>query len=84
MAVNPAGSSAITSRIDKDGKADKDRIDRFDSKIDQKIAAIAAKGPEYEALAKLSREIIEKIVWEIVPELVEVIVREELQKRGRI
>jgi hypothetical protein len=54
------------------------------SKVDQKIAAIAAKGPEYEAIAKLSREIIERIVWEIVPELAEVIVREELQKRGRI
>lgn len=54
------------------------------SKVDQKVAAIAARGPEYEVLAKLSREIIEKIVWEIVPELAEVIVREELQKRGRI
>jgi CheY-like chemotaxis protein len=57
---------------------------KVDQTIDQKIAAIAAKGPEYEAIAKLSREIIEKIVWEIVPELAEVIVREELQKRGRI
>jgi CheY-like chemotaxis protein len=54
------------------------------SKIDQKVAAFAAKGPEYEAIAKLSREIIEKIVWEVVPELAEMIVREELQKRGRI
>lgn len=54
------------------------------AKVDQKIAAFAAKGPEYEAIAKLSREIIEKIVWEVVPELAEVIIREELQKRGRI
>jgi hypothetical protein len=54
------------------------------SKVDQKMAAIAARGPEYEAIAKLSREIIEKIVWEIVPELAEVILREEIQKRGRI
>lgn len=54
------------------------------SKVDQKIAAIATKGPEYEAIAKLSREIIEKIVWEVVPELAEVIIREELQKRGRL
>ena len=54
------------------------------SKVDQKMAAIAARGPEYEAIAKLSREIIEKVVWEVVPELAEVIVREELAKRGRI
>jgi CheY-like chemotaxis protein len=54
------------------------------SKIDQKVAEFAAKGPEYEAIARLSREIIEKIVWEVVPELAETIIREELQKRGRI
>ena len=57
---------------------------KIDQKIDQKIAAIAARGPEYEAIAKLSREIIEKIVWEVVPELAEIIIREELQKRGRV
>jgi CheY-like chemotaxis protein len=51
--------------------------------VDQKVAAIAAKGPEYEALAKLSREVIEQIVWEIVPELAEVIIREHVEKRGR-
>ena len=54
------------------------------SKVDQKVAAIAARGPEYEAIAKLSREIIERIVWEIVPDLAEAIVREELHKRGRV
>jgi hypothetical protein len=54
------------------------------SKVDQKLGAIAARGPEYEAIAKLSREIIEKIVWEVVPELAEAIIREELSKRGRI
>ena len=31
------------------------------SRFDQKISAIAARGPEYEAIAKLSREIIEEI-----------------------
>ncbi|HTA20376.1 MAG TPA: response regulator [Polyangia bacterium] len=50
--------------------------------VDQKVAAIAAKGPEYEALAKLSREVIEQIVWEIVPELAEAIIREQVAKRG--
>jgi len=52
--------------------------------VDQKLAAIAAKGPEYEAIAKLSREVIEQVVWEIVPELAEAIIREHLEKRGRI
>jgi CheY-like chemotaxis protein len=50
--------------------------------VDQKLAAFAAKGPEYEAIAKLSREIIEQVVWEVVPELAEVIIREHIAKRG--
>jgi CheY-like chemotaxis protein len=54
------------------------------SRVAEKMAAISARGPEYEAIARLSREIIEKIAWEIIPELAEAIVREELQKRGRI
>jgi CheY-like chemotaxis protein len=53
------------------------------SVVDQKVAAIAARGPEYEALAKLSREVIEQIVWEIVPELADAIIREQMEKRGR-
>jgi CheY-like chemotaxis protein len=50
--------------------------------VDQTMAAIAAKGSEYEAIARLSREIIEKIAWEVVPELAEAIIREQLEKRG--
>ena len=50
--------------------------------VDQKLAAISAKGPEYEAIAKLSREIIEQIVWEVVPELAEAIIRERLDRQG--
>jgi hypothetical protein len=52
--------------------------------IDQKLAAISARGPEYEAIAKLSREVIEQVVWEVVPELAEAIIREHLQKSGRL
>jgi CheY-like chemotaxis protein len=52
--------------------------------VDQKVAAIAARGPEYEALAKLSREVIEQIVWEIVPELADAIIREQVAKRGSL
>jgi CheY-like chemotaxis protein len=50
------------------------------STVEQTMAAIAAKGPEYEAIAKLSREIIEKIAWEVVPELAEAILREQIAK----
>ena len=50
------------------------------SAIDQKVAAIAARGREYEAIAKLSREIIEQVVWEVVPELAEMIIKQELDR----
>jgi hypothetical protein len=49
--------------------------------VEQKLAAISAKGPEYEAIAKLSREIIEQVVWEVVPELAEAIIREHVKNR---
>jgi hypothetical protein len=52
----------------------------FAQKIDQKVAAIAARGPEYEAVARLSREIIEQVVWEVVPELAEMIIREHVER----
>jgi hypothetical protein len=50
------------------------------SAVAQKVAAIAARGPEYEAIAKLSREIIEQVVWEVVPELAELIIRQEVDR----
>jgi len=46
-------------------------------------AAIAQKGPEYEAIARLSREVIEQVVWEVVPELAEAIIRAELDRLVR-
>jgi hypothetical protein len=48
--------------------------------VDKKVAALAARGPEYEAIAKLSREIIEQVVWEVVPELAEAIIRQEIDR----
>jgi DNA-binding response OmpR family regulator len=49
--------------------------------VEQKLAALSAKGPEYEAIAKLSREIIEQVVWEVVPELAEAIIREHVKNK---
>ncbi len=48
--------------------------------VDRKIAEVSARGPEYEAIAKLSREVIEQVVWEVVPELAELIVREHVEQ----
>jgi hypothetical protein len=39
--------------------------------------------PEYEAIARLSREVIEQIAWEVVPELAEVMIKAELDRLVR-
>ena len=48
-------------------------------------AGIEPGSPELLALLKLSTEVVERIVWEVVPELAEQIIREnlaELTKRS--
>lgn len=50
------------------------------SAVAQAVNEIAARGPEYAALAHLSREVLEKIAWEVVPDLAEVIIREQLDR----
>ena len=40
---------------------------------------LAPGSPELLALLKLSAEIVEKVVWEVVPDLAEQIIRENLQ-----
>ncbi len=41
-------------------------------------AGLAADGPEVKALLALSTDVVERIVWEVVPELAETIIRENL------
>lgn len=48
--------------------------------LQEVLRRIAAKGPEYEALAELARPLIEQILWEVVPELLEAILLENLDK----
>jgi CheY-like chemotaxis protein len=49
-------------------------------RIARKIGELAGRGPEYEAVVRLGREVIEQVVWEIVPELAELIIREEIDR----
>lgn len=41
-------------------------------------AGIAADGPEVKALLALSQDVVERVVWEVVPQLAEAIIRENL------
>lgn len=47
------------------------------------LERIAARGPEYEAIAKLSADVIQQIVWEVVPELAEVMIRAEVERLAK-
>ncbi len=75
-AVPPSPAAPTTGA----GPAPAGLRDAVASKVDQKIAALGVKGPEYEAIAKLSREVIEQVVWEVVPELAEIIIRQEVDR----
>lgn len=43
-------------------------------------AGLDPAGPEAAALVKLSREVVERVVWEVVPDLAEAIIRENLDR----
>jgi CheY-like chemotaxis protein len=58
--------------------------DAVSSAVDRKVAALSARGPEYEAIVRLSREIIEQVVWEVVPELAEAIIRQEVDRLASV
>jgi hypothetical protein len=45
--------------------------------------AAAAAGDGGEALSKASRDVIERVVWEVVPQLAETIIRENLDRLVR-
>ncbi len=54
--------------------------------INEVAAQVAAEagldpaGPEMQALLRLSREVVERIVWEVVPDLAEAIIKQNLDK----
>ncbi|HEY0706669.1 MAG TPA: response regulator [Polyangia bacterium] len=75
IATPSGGSAAAPDYAARSGAAA-----AVSNRLDQKMAAIAARGPEYEAIAKLSREVIEEVVWEVVPELAEIIIREHVER----
>ncbi|MBN1654131.1 MAG: response regulator [Deltaproteobacteria bacterium] len=48
--------------------------------LKRKLDAIGLKPEQIEAVLELSREVIEKVVWEVVPDLAETIIREEIKR----
>ncbi len=57
-------------------------VDAMLAKMGQRLAeatGLAEGSPELSALLKLSAEVVERVVWEVVPDLAEQIIRENLE-----
>jgi hypothetical protein len=57
-------------------------VERTLAKMAARLAeatGLEAGSPELAALLKLSTEVVERVVWEVVPELAEAIIRENLE-----
>lgn len=58
-------------------------VERTLAKMAARLAeatGLEAGSPELLALLKLSTEVVERVVWEVVPELAEQIIRENLEQ----
>lgn len=59
-------------------------VDRTLAKMGERLAELSGLSPgsaELTALVRLSAEVVERVVWEVVPELAEAIIREQMQNR---
>jgi CheY-like chemotaxis protein len=50
------------------------------SDLESKLRAAGLKPEQVEAVLTISREVVERVVWEVVPELAETIIREEIKR----
>jgi len=48
--------------------------------MSEKLGGLGLSPQQADAVLALSREVIERVVWEIVPDLAETIIREELKR----
>jgi CheY-like chemotaxis protein len=51
-----------------------------DGQMGAKLAGLGLSPQQAEAVLALSREVIERVVWEVVPQLAETLIKEELQR----
>jgi hypothetical protein len=76
--MSPVGRPPMVSGIPTKRSA---LVERTLAKMGQRLAELSGLepgSPELIALLKLSTEVVERIVWEVVPELAETIIRENL------
>ena len=50
------------------------------AEIARKVAGLGLTAAQVEAVSALTREVVERVVWEVVPVLAETLIREEIQR----
>ena len=82
MEVVGRGSLAELSQMDNVGRPVRSRMDgaiaMAEAKIAQRLEAKGVAPEQAAALAKVTREVIEQVAWEVVPDLAETIIREQI------
>jgi hypothetical protein len=48
--------------------------------LEAKVSALGLTPAQVEAVSALTREVVERVVWEVVPQLAETMIREELRR----
>lgn len=55
-------------------------VPALDAELTAKVRALGLTAEQVQAVAALSRELIERVVWEVVPPLAEVLIKEEIAR----
>lgn len=81
---SPLGATSSLGLAD-DGKAaafnaTPTSVSNITSQLTGKLEQLGLSAPQLEAVTALSREVIERVVWEIVPVLAETLIKEELAR----
>lgn len=70
VAVRPAAAAAPVSSAVVNASAD----------LERKIGALGLTAEQAAAVLALSREVVERVVWEVVPDLAEALIKEEIRR----
>lgn len=55
----------------------------IDGHVNARVAALGLTPAQADAVLALSREVVERVVWEVVPQLAEALIKEEIQRLTR-
>ena len=81
--VEKPAEKPAEKRVEKpatDGAHSPDIVRQVARQVEPKLADLGLTPAQVEAVTALTREVVERVVWEVVPQLAEVMIREELKR----